>query len=348
MLSHRQLTRRDFIKLCAMGSLTLAFSPYFWEGEELDGGDHLVRVAVNRVSVYEKPSDKSQILFQRSRNELIHVYYEVISEDGPKWNPIWYRVWGGYIHRAHLETVKIQLNPILPSVPDSGRVFEVTVPYTRSMWYTKFNGWQDNYLLYYGSNHWVVDIDEGPDKEPWYVIENDLLKLNFFVPATHLRAIPYEEMSPLKPDLPLEKKRIEISIVDQAMRAYEDDKLVLDTKVSTGLLHKPLPGIRPLATPKGEFRVGSKMPCKHMGGGFLTDDPEEYVLPGVPWTSFFELETGVAIHGTYWHSNWGLPMSHGCINMTNDTAKFIYRWSDPKPDPEVWHSTGFGTLVVVY
>ena len=85
-----------------------------------------------------------------------------------------------------------------------------------------------------------------------------------------------------------------------------------------------------------------------MGYGFLTNDPEEYVLPGVPWTNFFELDTGMAIHGTYWHTNWGTPMSRGCVNMRNDEARFIYRWTDPKPDPEKWHTIGFGTLVTIY
>jgi len=216
------------------------------------------------------------------------------------------------------------------------------------MFYSKSSGWQENYMLYYGSNHWVIDIDEGPDGAPWYVIENDLLKLKYYVPGTHLYAIPYEDMEPLNPDIPLEKKRIEISIANQTLRAYQDDLLVLDTKVSTGLQRATQPGQIPWATPRGNFRVQSKMPCKHMGYGDLSSDDEQYILPGVPWTNFFELETGVAMHGTYWHTNWGNMMSHGCVNMRNEDAKFIYRWSDPKPDPLKWHSIGFGTLVTVY
>ncbi|OQX62000.1 MAG: hypothetical protein B5M51_06740, partial [Anaerolinea sp. 4484_236] len=43
--------------------------------------------------------------------------------------------------------------------------------------------------------------------------------------------------------------------------------------------------------------------------------------------------SGVAIHGTYWHNNFGYPMSHGCINMRNQDAKWLYRWTTPPYDP---------------
>jgi hypothetical protein len=58
----------------------------------------------------------------------------------------------------------------------------------------------------------------------------------------------------------------------------------------------------------------------------LADD----VIPlvGVPWTSFFTGQ-GHAFHGTYWHNNFGVPMSHGCVNMRNEDALRLFRWSQP-------------------
>ncbi len=70
-----------------------------------------------------------------------------------------------------------------------------------------------------------------------------------------------------------------------------------------------------------------------MGDGNLTSDIEAYELPGVPWTSFFEPETGVAFHGTYWHNNFGIPMSHGCVNMRTHEAKWLFRWATPVSSP---------------
>jgi lipoprotein-anchoring transpeptidase ErfK/SrfK len=53
-----------------------------------------------------------------------------------------------------------------------------------------------------------------------------------------------------------------------------------------------------------------------------------YDLPGVPWVSYFT-EKGVSFHGTYWHNDFGLPRSHGCINLPSEASKWIYRWTLP-------------------
>jgi lipoprotein-anchoring transpeptidase ErfK/SrfK len=79
-----------------------------------------------------------------------------------------------------------------------------------------------------------------------------------------------------------------------------------------------------------------------------------FTLPGVPWTSFFISPGGYALHGTYWHNNFGLQMSHGCINMRNEDALWIFRWTTPVFDPlnvestRDWEKTGSGTTVIVY
>jgi lipoprotein-anchoring transpeptidase ErfK/SrfK len=88
------------------------------------------------------------------------------------------------------------------------------------------------------------------------------------------------------------------------------------------------------------------MASKHMGDGQITSDIEAYELPGVPWTTFFAPH-GVALHGTYWHTNFGMTMSHGCVNLPTDIAKFLFRWTTPVVAPETWEQTGYGTLVVV-
>jgi lipoprotein-anchoring transpeptidase ErfK/SrfK len=91
------------------------------------------------------------------------------------------------------------------------------------------------------------------------------------------------------------------------------------------------------------------MPSKHMGDGNLAADG--YDLPGVPWTQFFH-ETGVALHGTYWHNNFGIPMSHGCVNMDTEQAKWLFRWTTPVYETKIidhssWEKRGYGTLVIV-
>jgi hypothetical protein len=98
------------------------------------------------------------------------------------------------------------------------------------------------------------------------------------------------------------------------------------------------------------------MPNKHMGSVTGNPDAEEsggFSLPGVPWTCFFVPEWGVALHGTYWHNNFGLQMSHGCVNLRNADAKWLFRWTTPVFDTEItdrrdWERTGNGTSVVVF
>ena len=72
-----------------------------------------------------------------------------------------------------------------------------------------------------------------------------------------------------------------------------------------------------------------------------------YHLPGVPWVSFFT-GSGVALHGTYWHNDYGIPHSHGCINMTPQAAKWLYRWTLPSVPPEKLLVYGYvGTKVEI-
>jgi lipoprotein-anchoring transpeptidase ErfK/SrfK len=83
-----------------------------------------------------------------------------------------------------------------------------------------------------------------------------------------------------------------------------------------------------------------------MGNGGITADIQAYELPGVPWTSFFT-SSGHAIHGTYWHQNYGTPMSRGCVNVPTEIAKWIFRWTTPVAEAQTWEQRGRGTLVEV-
>src|SRR5829696_4562846 len=149
------LSRRDFLKLGGLSLGSLAFSPSLGNYFNFDDSD-LVRIATNSISVYRKPSDKSSIVSTWYRDELLRVYDEV-EADEPIINPVWYRVWGGYVHRARLQRVKVLYNQTLPSLPEGQmRVAEVTVPFTQPWRTSKAYGWQQlGFRLYYGSVHWI-------------------------------------------------------------------------------------------------------------------------------------------------------------------------------------------------
>ena len=341
------LSRRDFLKLGGLSLGGLAFSPSLRNLFDFDDSN-LVRVATASVSVYKKPTDESSIVSTWFRDELLHVYGEV-EADEPITNPIWYRVWGGYIHRARLQRVKVLYNETLAKLDgDLPRLVEVTVPFAQPWRTSKAFGWQQlGFRLYYGSVHWVTAIELGPTGEPWYKVNDDLAGL-YHVNPLHVRPIPLEEMAAITPEIPLEKKQIEVNLTMQTLTAYEDSKQVLKATISSGIPNGPR-GADGLSTktPQGEFRIVEKDAAKHMGNGNLFADADDYELPGVPWTSFFTLQ-GHAFHGTYWHENFGVPMSHGCINMRTEDAKWLYRWALPKHEMGKHANRGYGTLVQIY
>ena len=192
------LSRRDFLKLGGLSLGSLGFSPALKNLSDFDDSN-LVRIATNSVSVYRRPTDESSIVSTWYRDELLRIYGEV-EADEPSHNPIWYRVWGGYVHRSHLQRVKILLNKTLSALEDgTPRLVEITVPFTEPWRTSKAFGWQKlGFRLYYQSTHWVQAIEEGPTGEPWYQVNDDLAGL-YHVNPLHVRPIPLAEIEAITP-----------------------------------------------------------------------------------------------------------------------------------------------------
>lgn len=353
----KSITRRDFLKLSAAALGGLAFAPAFPPPPAFDDST-IVRVAADSVSVHSLPDDTGRIVRQLYRDELVHVY-ELVKAEKPQHNPYWYRVWGGYAHRTRLQPVKVLYNLPLDFIPEGERrLAEVTVPYTQPYRYSKAFGWEDfNPPLYYGSVHWLDKIETGPDGGPWYRIFDELdSNVGYYARAGDFRPILHSELEPITPDVPKENKRIDVNLSTQTLTAFEYDKPVFESRISSGIPSKDY------NTPRGEFYIQEKLPSKHMGYSYfglakggsvnLFADADNYVLPGVPWTCFFT-PAGHAFHGTYWHDNYGAPMSHGCINMRSDEAKWLFRWVRPAhavADLALKHNFGGerGTVVSIH
>jgi lipoprotein-anchoring transpeptidase ErfK/SrfK len=103
---------------------------------------------------------------------------------------------------------------------------------------------------------------------------------------------------------------IEVDLSEQRTFVYEGDVLVNSFIVSTGMPGTP--------TVTGEYVIYVKVPMQDMSG-------PGYYLADVPWVMYFFDEYG--FHGTYWHNNFGTPMSRGCVNLTIDDAKWLYDWA---------------------
>lgn len=132
-----------------------------------------------------------------------------------------------------------------------------------------------------------------------------------------------------------DEKWIDVDLTHQWLTAYEGSTPVFQAVVSTGLPNTP--------TVVGQFRIYWKLSATDMIG-------PGYNLPGVPYTMYFY--RGYALHGTYWHNNFGQPMSHGCVNLRTEDAQWLFNWADP-PLPSgnrfvKSSDANPGTLVVVH
>lgn len=143
-----------------------------------------------------------------------------------------------------------------------------------------------------------------------------------------------------------DNKRIEVDLTNQRLYAFEGDQKVYDFLISSGKWGR---------TPTGTFKIWIKLRYTKMSGGSKKLGTY-YYLPNVPYTMFFANEQvpayrGFGIHGTYWHNNFGHPMSHGCINMKTEEAEKIFYWANPtlgdKPSIRATENNP-GTDVIIY
>ena len=105
-------------------------------------------------------------------------------------------------------------------------------------------------------------------------------------------------------------RSIVVDLSDSRIYAYEDGRLVRNVLASTGLPGTP--------TVQGDYAIYVKYPAQLMSG-------PGYYLPDVPYVMYFY--EGYGIHGTYWHNNFGVPMSHGCVNLPTPEAEWFYNWA---------------------
>jgi len=108
---------------------------------------------------------------------------------------------------------------------------------------------------------------------------------------------------------------IDVNLSTEMLTAYEGSVPVFSTAVSTGIAGHP--------TVVGTFQIYEKLLADDMRGGRAA---EAYYLPNVPYVMYF-YPGGYAIHGTYWHHNFGHPMSHGCVNLSIPAARWMYNWA---------------------
>lgn len=326
------LSRREFLKLSAGGAAGLFALPFYdtyqrWQRLNRPFDEPAVtmgRTVDNTVELHERPTTASP-LRQVYWRDLVFEIDEVVHgyDEKPSHNRVWYHIKGeGYAHSSKIQPVELRLNPVVRTFPEGGRLAEVTVPYTDTIANLK-RPEKIAYRLYYSTVHWVMEAVQDDAGRVWYRIWDDKFKKFTYAQAEHLSVLQPSDVSPLSPNVPLEAHRIEVWLRDQLVIAYENDEPVMITRASTG--GKYIEG--DYTTPTGRYITNRKRPSRHMASEDLAA-PNSYDLPGVPWVCYIT-GSGISFHGTYWHNDFGRPRSHGCINLSPQAARWLYRWSLP-------------------
>jgi len=341
------LSRRDFLKLCSLSMAGLMLPPNLLARLDATGLSDRENWLYGRVTqaghpLYESPSTDSEMIGRLPFDSVYRI--TDIKLNPPRTSVIrtWFQLNNlGYAHSARIQPVRMRINPPQKRIPRDGCLGEITIPFVDA--YSSIaKPRRVVHRFYYGSTFWVLDslVDEAG--RHWYELLDDRFYVKYYVPADGMRLVPDSELTPLAVDVPFRDKKLVVSLARQTLTAYIRDKEVLRIRISTGVRLRE----GGFASKPGRFRIFRKRPCRYMFAS-PRDDYRGFNLPGVPWVSYY-YKDGEAFHGTYWHNAFGLPMSAGCINMSPQAAKWLYRWTTPNPPPDVYnYADRDGTLVVI-
>jgi len=334
------ITRRGFLQLAALGLGSLAFRPRHrsFVQPAFPQAEKLGRVNVGKVEVKARPDADSQTVGVLYEDAVVPWLREVVGYH-PRTNQRWVETPEGYIWAPYLQPVRNQPNSPLTQLPQTsmgaGMWVEVSVPYVdlaldnpppRSPWLKNRLEVGLPPRLYYSQIVWVDQVRTENGGQIFYRVNEkygtygDIL----WASAQAFRPLTAEEMAPIHPEV--EDKRVVVDVTYQTLSCYEGKNEVYFARISSGALYNYLgEKVDVWATPTGTFPIWRKLVSLHMSGGTTGGG---WDLPGIGWVSLFA-GSGVAIHATFWHNNFGEPMSRGCVNARPEDAKWVFRWTLP-------------------
>jgi hypothetical protein len=333
------VSRRSFLKLSGAALLSLLLSDIHLNEVNAASAAMQGRIVATSLIVRDAPAFSGTRVNSYPRDSILPIIEQVYGGADGDYNRIWYRIGNNaYVYSGWVQPVYTMENNIVAEIPETGILGEITIPKADSVWAINRSPFPGP-RLYYGTTHWITAlIVDRRDGGQWYKAYDNLYDSYYYIPPKWVHIFSPEEISPLSPQVPEDEKHIEIYLDRQLLVAYEWKVPVYAARVATGQKN--------YESPTGWFRTFHKRPTYHMTGG--ADDFSVFDLPGVPWDSYIT-ESGVALHGTYWHNDFGHPHSHGCINMALQDAKWVYRWTLPSvPAGErLTIESGVGTRVLI-
>ncbi|MBN1887615.1 MAG: L,D-transpeptidase [Thermoflexales bacterium] len=313
------LSRRDFLKLGSAALLWPALQGVpLASAQEYIGGPpaSLGRISTGwRQAVRKEAALKAEVVAWKSYDQVIPLYATVLGEAPWPSNPTWYQTDEGFIHSGYVQPVEDQPQALVViELAKPGIWVQISIPVAEMRWQpdSPYVGRR----LYYGTVYRAVKAVTDKAGNWWYQLQEGVsYSPGPHIPAASARYLSPEALAPISPGLP--DKRVQIDVKAQTLVCFEGETAVFGCPIASGL-----PG---MITPRGEYRVLVKRHTDYMIGGSGND---YYNLPGVAFPTYFTW-SGIAIHGTYWHNDYGRPKSHGCVNVPNDAAQWVFRWTEP-------------------
>jgi hypothetical protein len=356
---NQNLSRRNFLKLAGVGLGALAFRPqrtfnfeYLATPKRLPqfpASDIIGRTVDPGVDLRSQPTNDPSInssIAKLDADTLVEWGRQVIGNViGGLINQRYVETPNGYVYASALQPTRNLPNTPLSEMPagQSGFWAEVTVPYidlahegvVASPWMQDHIEYNFPPRLYYGQVVWIdrIRTENGFVEYRWNEDVNGhgygygAYGEFFWGDGAGFKILTDADVAPISPDIDPNEKKIETNLDYQTLSCYEGNTEVYFCRISSGLGYDPSTGEASdkLATPVGNLLTHWKIVSLNMTAGTFQSG---YSTPAVPWNTMISGD-GVAIHGAFWHNAFGEKRSHGCINVTPEDAKWIFRWTTP-------------------
>lgn len=332
------ISRRDFLKLSSLGVSTLALQPVRSTFNLIDfpKGELLGRNCTGGIAFVRTKPDINSTVVKEVYEDTIFSWLREVSSINNDFNvniQRWVETPDGFVYAPSLQPVQNRPNEVLTSLPVGNPGFwaEVTIPFvdiylenpparSPGLKYLVEKGLPTR--LYYSQVMWIDQIKIGNSGKVIYHVNEDAnhgfgYGDVFWAEGSAFRPLTAEEVSPINQEVDPAEKVIKINLTYQTLSCFENEREIYFCRVSTGA--------GDFETPTGEFVTWRKAITIHMAAGTVDAG---YDTPGVSWTNFF-VGTGVAVHATFWHNEFGQRRSHGCVNCRPEDAKWIFRWTTP-------------------
>ena len=354
------LSRRDFLKIAGIGLGTLAFNPYkpfkldFSSPQRLPqfpASDIIGRVVDVGIDLRSSPTnDPSQnnSIAKLDADTLVEWGRQVVGNVvGGLTNQRYVETPQGYIYASVLQPTRNLPNTTIAEMPAGQQGFwaEVTVPYVElahegavaSPWLQDHISYNFPPRLYYGQTVWIDQV-RNTNGYPEYRWNEDANGHGYgygaygefyWADGAAFKILTDQDVAPISPDVDPNTKTIQANLDKQTLSCLEGNTEVYFCRISSGLtnvIDQTTGQINDkLATPVGNLLTHWKIISLNMTAGTFQSG---YSTPAVPWNTMISGD-GIAIHGAFWHNAFGEKRSHGCINVTPEDAKWIFRWTTP-------------------